>query len=409
MDWTRGLPEEVRDAADGELLAAAGCGATLGDLAQIAEDLHRQHARPDTDNPRGFEDRRLRLVKTFDGAARLDGDLDPRCAAATETVLGALSQPRGPEDDRTHAQRLHDAQEEAMMRLLAADGLLPQRAGQPVRLELDITLNQLANLGEGSPAGPGSVCDSVIQPIITGLLDPGLLTHLTDTSQPDTGTSDSHPQPDTQEQPGAQAAAASQGNPQPGAPAQPLTQPDAPGATGQPDAPAGPGDHDRQGEFTGPGHPGDDPQPEPDAHRAAGDHGPPAAHTGAATPHWRDLLQQAATTATGQPPPTDVLAQAIALLSGPSGRAAWLRRRATGIPAATISLPLDIAAASEPPPPSAPTAPRPCTATHRPTRPEHMSHHDSAADQRGRLRRALAFTAVCGPAAGHARRTTSRP
>jgi hypothetical protein len=41
----------------------------------------------------------------------------------------------------------------------------------------------------------------------------------------------------------------------------------------------------------------------------------------------------------------DVLAQAIALLSGPAGRAAWLRRQITGIPASTISLPLDIAAA----------------------------------------------------------------
>jgi hypothetical protein len=41
-----------------------------------------------------------------------------------------------------------------------------------------------------------------------------------------------------------------------------------------------------------------------------------------------------------------VLAQAIALLSGPSGRAAWLRRKTTGMPAATVSLPLDIAAAS---------------------------------------------------------------
>ena len=39
-----------------------------------------------------------------------------------------------------------------------------------------------------------------------------------------------------------------------------------------------------------------------------------------------------------------MLALAVALLSGPSGRAAWLRRRVIGIPVSTISLPLDIAA-----------------------------------------------------------------
>ena len=133
MDWTRRLPEDVRDSADGELLAAAGNGATWADLAGIADELIREHAQPDKDDD-GFEDRRLRLARTFGGAGRLDGDLDPRCAAATEAVLGALAQPRGPEDTRTPAQRLHDALEEAMMRLLAADGLLPQRAGQPVRL-----------------------------------------------------------------------------------------------------------------------------------------------------------------------------------------------------------------------------------------------------------------------------------
>ena len=36
---------------------------------------------------------------------------------------------------------------------------------------------------------------------------------------------------------------------------------------------------------------------------------------------------------------------AIALLSGPAGRIAWLRRQVTGIPLTTVSLPLDIPAA----------------------------------------------------------------
>ncbi len=41
-----------------------------------------------------------------------------------------------------------------------------------------------------------------------------------------------------------------------------------------------------------------------------------------------------------------MIAGAVALLSGPSGRAAWLRARATGqIPSSGVSLPLDIASA----------------------------------------------------------------
>src|SRR5215469_4535654 len=178
MDWTRTLPDHVRDDADGELLAAAAAGASLTDLALIAQELHREHAEPDDDGDDGFTDRGLRLVTTFGGAGRLEADLTPKCSAAAGAVLGALSQPFGPEDTRTAAQRQHDALEEAMLRLLAADGMLPQRAGQPVRLELDITLDQLANGGTGSPAGPGSACDAVIQPVITGMVDSELLARL---------------------------------------------------------------------------------------------------------------------------------------------------------------------------------------------------------------------------------------
>jgi hypothetical protein len=240
--WTDQLPEDCRDDADGELLAAAANGASLADLWFIAEELIRRHAQPD-DEGDGFEDRSLSLATTFGGAGRLEGDLTARCAAATEAVLGALGQPRGPEDTRTTGQRRHDALEEAMTRLIAA-GMLPQRAGQPVRLELDITLDQLTQLGEGSPAGPGAACDAVIQPVITGMVDHGLLARLTDPDDP-----------------------------------------------------------------------------------------------------WKSDLQAAMAKAAAEAPFGDVLAQAIALLSGPAGRVAWLRRKATGIPASTVSLPLDVAAA----------------------------------------------------------------
>jgi len=119
--------------------------------------------------------------------------------------------------------------------------MLPQRAGQPVRLELDISLPELLN-GGGGVAGPGSACDAVVAPVITGTADYGLLAKLAD---PGSG--------------------------------------------------------------------------------------------------WRQQLQQAMTDkAAAARFGEDVLAEAVRLLSGPSGRVAWLRRKVTGIPCSTISLPLEI-------------------------------------------------------------------
>ena len=159
--WTDDLPCDVRDQADADFLTGAGRGADLGTLAQLAEDLRRRHAGPGDDGEKEFADRAVRLAQTFGGAGRLEGDLTGRCAAAVSAVLDSLGGPGGPEDTRTLVQRRHDALEEACTRLIAA-GMLPQRAGQPVRLELDITLKDLAeNTG-------GLGCDALIQPVITG-------------------------------------------------------------------------------------------------------------------------------------------------------------------------------------------------------------------------------------------------
>ncbi len=113
----------------------------------------------------------MRVGTTFDGAGRLEGDLTARCAAAVEAVLDALGTVRGPEDIRTMAQRRHDALEEACLRLIGA-GMLPQRAGQPVRLDLTITLQELSTTPAGSAATPS------IQPVITGHADYELIEQL---------------------------------------------------------------------------------------------------------------------------------------------------------------------------------------------------------------------------------------
>ena len=180
-DWSDALPEDARPAADEQLTAAALAGLDLADLAVLAEEIRIRTARPDTDGPDHFGTRRLWLTEHYQGNARLDGDLTPQAAAALQTVLDALGQRTGPEDDRTREQRDHDALEEACLRLIGSS-LLPQRAGQPVHLNLDIPLSQLLGQPDtdpaataaaiaGTPAPPGADCDATIIPIVTGTID----------------------------------------------------------------------------------------------------------------------------------------------------------------------------------------------------------------------------------------------
>ena len=92
----------------------------------------------------------MRLETTFQGAGVMTGDLTPECAAVVAKVLDALSAPAGADDDRTREQRYHDALQEAM-RLLVAAKLLPERAGQPVKVWAHISLADLLRL-DGSSA-----------------------------------------------------------------------------------------------------------------------------------------------------------------------------------------------------------------------------------------------------------------
>ena len=84
------------------------------------------------DPAQGGDDRAVSMELTFQGAGVLNGDLTPECAAVVGAVLDALGAPASAEDTRSHAQRYHDALQEAMRRLLAA-GAAAQQAGQPVK------------------------------------------------------------------------------------------------------------------------------------------------------------------------------------------------------------------------------------------------------------------------------------
>ena len=210
--WTDRLPEDCRPDADDILLAAAKTGMDLRDLAGLVAEIYAR-ALPDDDpgKDEAFEDRSLRLETTFQGAGVLAGDLTPECAAVVATVLDALSAPAGAEDIRTQAQRCHDALQEACRRLVAAD-LLPERAGQPVKAWVHISLADLmvldgssalmeewtarvraqwaAHRAQASAGGSDGgawldgdaaeavACDAAMAPIVTGDVDPGALDDL---------------------------------------------------------------------------------------------------------------------------------------------------------------------------------------------------------------------------------------
>ena len=146
--WTDKLPQDCRADADAILLAAAAAGMDLRDLAALAAEIYARSlpGYPGPDEDEAFEDRSVRLETTFEGAGVLGGDLTPECAAVVGAVLDALSAPAGAEDTRTHEQRYHDALQEAMRRLVAAD-LLPERAGQPVKAWVHISLADLLAAG----------------------------------------------------------------------------------------------------------------------------------------------------------------------------------------------------------------------------------------------------------------------
>jgi Domain of unknown function (DUF222) len=211
--WTDKLPEDCRPDADAILLGAARAGMDLPDLAALAAEIYARSLpdTPDDDKDEAFEDRSVRLETTFEGAGVLSGDLTPECAAVVGAVLDALSAPAGAEDTRTREQRYHDGLQEAMRRLVAA-GLLPERAGQPVKAWVHISLADLLLLDGSSAlqeewtagvraqwaahraaasaggsdggawldgdAAAAMACDAAMAPIVTGEVNPAALEDL---------------------------------------------------------------------------------------------------------------------------------------------------------------------------------------------------------------------------------------
>jgi hypothetical protein len=191
--WTRKLPEGMRAETEKILLEAAAAGATLEDLATIAAAAieHWRSAQPDPDEDFDFRDRQVKLGLTFGGAGVIRGDLTPECAAAVTAVLQALGKKHGQQDDRSEAQRFHDALAEACHLLLRAR-MVPDRAGADTQVIVHIPISQLrqmpgaaeledawlrARLGEDTDPGTAyltgpdaetAACDALTVPVVTG-------------------------------------------------------------------------------------------------------------------------------------------------------------------------------------------------------------------------------------------------
>jgi hypothetical protein len=199
--WTGKLPAELRAATDQVLVDAAAAGASRQDLAVIAtaalEQWRAQHPDPDEDDG-GFADRYLSVGATFGGAGVIRGDLTPECTAAVQAVLEALGKRHGPEDQRSEAQRFHDALQLGCELLIRAK-MVPDRAGADTQVITHIPLSQLrqlpgaselqqawlnARLGEpGYLTGKDAetaACDALTVPVVTGHADMHIIDQMID-------------------------------------------------------------------------------------------------------------------------------------------------------------------------------------------------------------------------------------
>src|SRR5258706_666483 len=95
--------------------------------------------------------RGLYISQMSDGMFKVDGVLDPVTGASLKTAAEALAKRQGPEDERKHSQRMHDALGEMVNHALGR-GTLPRRHGVKPHINLTTTLEGLKNEVGAPPA-----------------------------------------------------------------------------------------------------------------------------------------------------------------------------------------------------------------------------------------------------------------
>jgi hypothetical protein len=98
-----------------------------------------------------YSRRRLHISQLPDGMYAVDGLLDPETGASLKTAAETLAKRQGPEDDRSHSQRMHDALGELVNHALG-QGTLPRRHGVKPHLNLTTTIEGLKNEVGAPPA-----------------------------------------------------------------------------------------------------------------------------------------------------------------------------------------------------------------------------------------------------------------
>ena len=95
--------------------------------------------------------RRLHISQMPDGMYAVDGLLDPVTGASLKTAAETLAKRKGPEDDRTHSQRMNDAVGE-MVDHSMGQGTLPRRHGVKPHINLTTTIEGVKNELGAPPA-----------------------------------------------------------------------------------------------------------------------------------------------------------------------------------------------------------------------------------------------------------------
>ena len=110
-------------------------------------------------DPDGFFDeaeenylrRRFHISQMSDGMYAVDGVLDPVTGASLKTATEGLAKRKGPEDDRSHSQRMHDALGELVNHAMG-QGTLPRRHGVKPHINLTTTIEGVKNELGAPPA-----------------------------------------------------------------------------------------------------------------------------------------------------------------------------------------------------------------------------------------------------------------
>ena len=117
-------------------------------------DVARHVADPDgffNEAEESYLRRGLHISQMSDGMFKVDGVLDPVTGASLKAAAEALAKRQGPEDDRKHSQRMHDALGEMVNHALD-QGTLPRRHGVKPHINLTTTLEGLKNELGAPPA-----------------------------------------------------------------------------------------------------------------------------------------------------------------------------------------------------------------------------------------------------------------